>query len=819
MKNNQIKELCISLMEADNENEVISILKEKGYWDEPALWRYYGDYETNFNSIGNQQSRPEAALVEKIINSVDARLMNECMIKGIDPEGRKAPNCIRKAVAEFFDSKAKDSASAGLMREWTTTKRTDVARGITVSATGYRPQEGYPCFSIADSGEGQTPDNMPKTFLSLTQSNKLRIPFVQGKFNMGGTGVLQFSGTYNLQLVVSRRNPELINKSNTNPSDNMWGFTIVRRENPTGNIRNSVYTYLAPLNVTNNPNKGEVLRFENKTLKIFPDGKKPYSREAEWGTLIKLYEYEISSRTHILRRGGLLHKLDLMLPHLALPVRLHECRKSYRGHTGSFETTLTGIGVRLDDDKSENLEFEPTSSPIRVMGENMTATIYAFKRGVASTYKGDEGIIFILNGQTHGYFTSNFFRRTNVGMRYIADSILILVDCSNFSPRKIEDLFMNSRDRLRDGQFKKAIEEELEDMLKHHQGLRDLRERRRREEIEERVSDDKPLEEVLKSILKDSPMLANLFIKGTKLSNPFKTQQVDDKDDKFEGKKYPTYFKFHGLDRNTVLFKECHINMKCRVTFETDAIDEYFSRQLDPGEFNLYINVSGNKAEVEDYVLNLQNGLATLSLRLPPNCEIDDEIIFVAETNDRTQMNPFINRFKVKVKEERIIQHGGNGRRKPPSGKPGSKREMPGGLAMPNIIKVDRENWETKTPPFDDYTALRIMHGGTEDINGNEHQIYDFYVNVDNIYLNTELKRGQKDVETSRAQFIYGLVILGLAILKDYNEALNSSKKVLGQNPEEFDIEGFVEEFSRASASVILPIIDSLSGLELIEEG
>jgi hypothetical protein len=30
---------------------------------------------------------------------------------------------------------------------------------------------------------------MPETFLSLEQSDKHRIPFVQGKFNMGGTAV------------------------------------------------------------------------------------------------------------------------------------------------------------------------------------------------------------------------------------------------------------------------------------------------------------------------------------------------------------------------------------------------------------------------------------------------------------------------------------------------------------------------------------------------------------------------------------------------------------------------------------------------------
>ena len=65
-------------------------------------------------------------------------------------------------------------------------------------ATG---QKSKPCYSILDTGEGQTPEKMPETLLSLGKSNKLRIPFVQGKFNMGGTGVLQFCGEKNIQLI------------------------------------------------------------------------------------------------------------------------------------------------------------------------------------------------------------------------------------------------------------------------------------------------------------------------------------------------------------------------------------------------------------------------------------------------------------------------------------------------------------------------------------------------------------------------------------------------------------------------------------------
>lgn len=70
MNNDEILELCLSLLQADQEEDVISILNDAGFGDDPDVWRAYGDRSGNFSTIGNQQSRPEAALVEKI--TVDA---------------------------------------------------------------------------------------------------------------------------------------------------------------------------------------------------------------------------------------------------------------------------------------------------------------------------------------------------------------------------------------------------------------------------------------------------------------------------------------------------------------------------------------------------------------------------------------------------------------------------------------------------------------------------------------------------------------------------------------------------------------------------
>jgi len=214
----------------------------------------------------------------------------------------------------------------------------------------------------------------------------------------------------------------------------------------------------------------------------------------------------------------------------------------------------------------------------------------------------------------------HFFNRNKVGLSYLADSILVIVDCTAISGRGRELLFMNSRDRLRGGELCKEVEQELEDLLKNHAGLRALRERRRREEIESRIEDSKPLEQILETLLKQSPTLANLFLFGKHASNPFKqiTTGVDEKP--FDGKTYPTYFKFKGKDYGHILNRETHVNMRCRISFETDVVNDYLSRSIDAGLFTLSVLNGDGHQEAKDAGfasnVNLQNGIATLSINL-----------------------------------------------------------------------------------------------------------------------------------------------------------------------------------------------------------
>ena len=92
------KTLCDRLLYAEDEETIVRTLKDAGYWDDETAWRPYGDLHNNYGTIGNQQSEAVAALVEKIVNAIDARLVNECLSHGDNPESPAAPNSIREAV-------------------------------------------------------------------------------------------------------------------------------------------------------------------------------------------------------------------------------------------------------------------------------------------------------------------------------------------------------------------------------------------------------------------------------------------------------------------------------------------------------------------------------------------------------------------------------------------------------------------------------------------------------------------------------------------------------------------------------------------------
>ena len=78
------------------------------------------------------------------------------------------------------------------------------------------------------------------------------------------------------------------------------------------------------------------------------------------------------------------------------------------------------------------------------------------------------------------------------------------------------------------------------------------------------------------------------------------------------------------------------------------------------------------------------------------------------------------------------------------------------------------KDWDKQNPPVrQTHRAPHQERGSTtERENGEAKPIYDFYINMDNLYLKTEIKPARADPRLIHARFTYGMVLLGLALVQ-----------------------------------------------------
>jgi hypothetical protein len=208
------KKFFEALVKTESAEEVKVLFKKYDLWDNPDYWRFYGDVSNNMGIINNQSKDGVKALVEKITNSFDARLLLECQLEGLNPKDReKTPKNISDAMDRFFYKKKNTKFKDFLSLEDET----------VIFSTGTKDN---PCITLVDKGEGQVPKKLPQTILSLNKENKEGVFFTQGKYNQGGSGALNFCEE-GVSLIVSKRHPDLIENTEKNTND-QWGFTVTR---------------------------------------------------------------------------------------------------------------------------------------------------------------------------------------------------------------------------------------------------------------------------------------------------------------------------------------------------------------------------------------------------------------------------------------------------------------------------------------------------------------------------------------------------------------------------------------------------------------
>ena len=803
------KELCLALMHAESADDIIEYLSVDDYWDDSSVWRYLGDNENNFATVGNQQGDPVAALVEKIVNSNDALLLGECRARGIDPEGGYAPPSPLHAVARFFEGRDLsqfDPAQDGQVAFWHDERVRDVASRLTVTATGAKPP-GNPSISIADAGEGQAPDSFPDTLLSLGKSNKLRIPFVQGKFNMGGTGALQFCGTpQNFQLIVSKRRQDVIGDEVYSARSTQWGFTILRRRDPRGSQRNSVYEYLAP--------GGLVLSFDGAEFGLFPDEAtgEPYGRKVAHGTLIKLYSYGFGgNRSSITATAGLARRIDATLSRAVLPARYLDAR--YPTRSGAFDSRLNGFGVETLLQRRRNELLEPSfpyEEHISVDGARLTVRVYAFSpmpnqarrgRDRAEIYRPrSKAVAYVINGQTHASQDTSFFASSRVGLDYIRHDLFVTVDCTPLPGRAREDLFMNSRDRMRDVPLRRQLVAELEGLLKDHPALRALNEKRR-DALRHESESATLVRDLIERMLRDHPELQRILLGGHEIRPIVDPPSPPP----FEGKEFPTYFDLeHPKVRDGIGRMAVAANSSLRIRFRTDAEDGYFTRLNDPGSMSIEDADSGRSVAQEFSRTGPVSGTCTITTRsLFDDYAIGDVITLrvVISDNDPLLRPPFQHIVQVTLKDE--------------TSSPGPPSPAQPRLDLPPVTEVWKDQpprWsDFHDPPdvvFDHRTAVQIRRNATDQSPSS----FDVFINMDNANLDRARRRSKQPEEVARlnARWRQVFELLTLALLSDHNRAMSESGDNHQRAPWHDESPGqFVYHATRAIAPLV-PVLDEV---------
>ncbi len=573
-----LEQLFRQFYDADTEEEIFSVIQTIS-GSSNVSWAPYGDNESFFGVIENQQASPVPALVEKITNSIDAILMRRCYEEDINPKGASAPRSVSEAIKQFFSS----SQSWDLPG-----KRAIQAESIQILARGPRNNTSL---VIYDDGEGQHPENFHKTFLSLLRGNKNEIPFVQGKYNMGGAGAVVFCGKQRYQLVASKR------FDNTGE----FGFTVLRKHplshEEEKTRKNTWYEYLLV--------DGKVPSFGIDTLELGL-----HNRVFSTGTVIKLYSYNLPSGSRSVISRDLNQSINELLFEPALPIYTIDIKDRYPKDR-ALERHLYGLKRRLEEDGSKYIRtFFSESYSDSDIG-SLKVTVYVFHSRIDGKtaketketikrefFKNNMSVMFSLNGQVHGNFTSEFISRS-LKFNLLKDYLLIHVDCTNLKTAFRTELFMGSRDRLKNGeectQLRKIVANVLSKghLKEIYKEFKDsiTTQSDSAEDLLKDFSNHLPMNKDLMKLLGDTFTLDQKDEKKDRRKRPKETKAADKQEIPFNPKRFPSLFNIDtkNKDGSEIPLASIPLGGEKKISFSTDVEDQYFDRVEDPGDLKMTV--------------------------------------------------------------------------------------------------------------------------------------------------------------------------------------------------------------------------------------
>jgi hypothetical protein len=805
----RMRNLFTRLLAAGTEDEVQAILDSEGLAADDTKWTPYGDNESFYGVVENQQAHPVPALVEKITNGIDAILEKKVLQDDIDIRSPQAPGSVQEALDRYFPNHRNWDLGDARRRQ---------ARELQIVASGPRRDTSL---LVYDDGVGQAPADFPGTFLSLLRGNKNDVHFVQGKYNMGGAGAIAFCGDRRFQLVASKR------YDGSHP----LGFTLLRRHPPklaeAAHRKNTWYEYLVF--------DGSVGSLDVDELEVGLEG-----RKFRTGSFVKLYSYRLPEGARSIISRDLNLSINEYLFEPALPFLTVDNNERYPDNKAPV-TPVYGLKRRLESD-NETVEAKFSEVSTSAMGE-LGVTVYVFKarsrgHGVKETkqyvqreyFKNNMTVLFSLNGQVHGSYTSEFVTRA-LKMPLLKDYVLIHVDCTRLHLEVRNELFMASRDRLKGSDTGDAVRKHLRDMLLTSE-LGEIAKRRRASlsvdtgdagQMLRDLTRNMPINESLARILRQSfdlpdPRPGASLKERNKEREPRKREPRDAPP--FCPQRYPSAFKARGGDGSEDgmrLYKLPKQGTRS-INFATDVENDYFDRTDDPGSLSLTIlrpsktgdgGGNGSIPTEEGELLDITraspaDGTIRIGLRATGEIRVGDTVELQARLSSPS--GELIETVLVRITD-------------PEQRPPRKKEEESPPLGIPELVLCSREGGEGMK------SWEQIERGGVEMDYGivvqpevEEDKLSRIYVNVDSTVLK-DFKGNAKSAEASELaerRYISAVYFHTLFIFATTKSRKYELQRGEGDSMQQVELSEYVQDLFSSSYAQFLLSFDMADLIEAI---
>ncbi|HUI28960.1 MAG TPA: hypothetical protein VLX91_01995 [Candidatus Acidoferrales bacterium] len=413
-------------------------------------WTPFGNRDNNRGTI-EASADPGRSLVERLTNGIDAVLEDEFEKHHGTPVCRTP----KEAATAWLN------IPSGGLSEMTPAQRRAVARRVSIKLKSAEDRASR-IVEVRDEGTGLLPDEMPRTILSLNESNKVQKHYLAGAYGQGGSSTL---ATSKYVFFASRRE-----------QGTLVGFTIACYQDlPADLFKTGRYVYLTY--------DGNVLTVQ-KSIAEFPTG-----------TLVKHFGYDLTNYPSPLGPNSIYGLLNQTMFDPVLPVWLddHEIHGYRRVIKGSRNALNGAVDEGDAEQRGPSLSHSVRQFYTNIADYGRIGIEYwvlerptvANKKPIAAFVNPAKPIVLTINGQNHAEM-SQLIVRKDAELPYLSQRLICHVDCNFLTPDAKRSLFVSNREDARRGIVYDLIYKEIVKALRSDDDLARLNNEAREQGMRER---------------------------------------------------------------------------------------------------------------------------------------------------------------------------------------------------------------------------------------------------------------------------------------------------------------------------------------------